>query len=359
MKMAKRKYDNGLNWYGWTTPFSGYGIVTLEYATALERLGCDVSIGWQRREPSDDLEWKYLTLEQQNLVHFKDFKKEKIGIIKTTPDRFIENISDIRIGYSMVEGTEIGEKWVGHCNAMDAMFVPSKYLVDVFKKCGVTVPIYTVRQGINPDNYHYIERKRNKDNFIFSTCGWLDERKNWREMVTAFTSEFESDEPVELWLKNSNSLFGFEQPSDSRVKFIDELLSFEQMQIFYKNTDCFLFPSRAEGAGMPVREAMATGLPTILTNWSGLADVCDERYNYPLTPVAIDLPDGRKEASQPGFQARISIPELMYWMRHVYENQEEAREKGRKASEWMTTEWSWDVCAKEVIDILKKDFGYK
>ena len=250
------KPNEGLNWFGWTTPFSGYGIVTLEYITALEKLGIDISLGWQRRENDQSKEWKTLTPDQRRLINEKPFKKERIGIIKTTPDAFRHNNSEIRIGYTMVEGTKVGKKWIRQCNAMDAIFVPSKYLVDVFKKSGLTVPIFTVKQGINPDNFKYMKRKRNKKTFIFSTCGWLDDRKNWKLMVQAFTSEFADYEAVELWLKNSNNLFGFEQPSDPRVKFIDELLDWEGMQTFYRSTDCFLFPSRAEGAGMPAREAM-------------------------------------------------------------------------------------------------------
>ncbi len=344
---------------GWTTPFSGYGIVTLEYATALDRLTGKVSLGWQRRSPDNSQEWNTLTPEQQNLAHFKPFEKERIGIIKTTPNLFRHNISDVKIGYTMVEGTKVGKKWIKICNEMDALFVPSKYLVDVFKESGLKIPIYAVKQGINPDNFPYIKRDPDKNKFIFGTCGWLDDRKNWKEMVQAFTSEFGEDEPVELWLKNSNSLFGYEQPLDQRVKFIDELLTFEQMAELYRNMDCFLFCSRAEGAGMPGREAMATGLPIIITNWSGMADVVDERYNYPIEPVAIDMPDAREEKDQPGFQARIDVSELMYWMRHIYENQEEAREKGKKASKWMHKEWNWDTCAKEVLDILRREFDYE
>lgn len=356
--MTSPKFNEGLNWYGWVTPFSGYGTVTLEYIVALERLGCDLSVGWERQKPNGSLEWKYLTPKQQNLVYHKPFIRERIGICKTTPDAFHNNVSEIRIGYTMVEGTKVGKKWIEQCNNMDALFVPSNYLVDVFKESGLTVPIYVVKQGVNPQKFPYIKRKRNKKKFIFSTCGWLDERKNWREMVSAFTSEFSKGEPVGLWLKNSNDLFGFEQPSDTRVKFIDELLDAEGMKVFYKNTDCFLFVSRAEGAGMPAREAMATGLPVIITNWSGMADVADPKYNYPIEPVAIDIPDARNESAQPGFQARIDVQELMYWMRHVYENQDEAREKGKKASKWMHKEWDYKVCAQEVIDILKENFDY-
>lgn len=354
----KNEYSENLNFYGWTTPFSGYGIVALEYMVALDKLiGGKLSVGWQRREHEETLEFKLLTPEQQYLVGEKPFEKARIGIIKTTPDRFIENKSDIKIGYTMVENTLMGKKWVDTINGMDACFVPSKYLLDVFKESGVTVPLFQVKQGINSKLYPYFERPQ-KDTFVFGTCGWLDQRKNWRELITAFTSEFNKDEPVELWLKNSNHTFGWEAPVDTRVKFIDELWTFEQMAQFYRDLDCFMFISRAEGAGMPPREAMATGLPVILTNWSGLADVSDKKYNYPIDPVSIDVEDYRGD-EQPGKQARIDIQEVMYWMRYVYEHRQEAKEKGKKASEWMHKEWNWDVCAKEMLDILIKNFNYK
>ena len=360
--MTRKNYEENLNWYGWTTPFSGYGIVSLEYMVALDKLtGGKVSVGWQRREPDNSNEWKTISLEAQNLIHHKPFEKSRIGIMKTTPELFGNNISDVRIGYTMVENTRVGKSWIDKCMAMDALFVPSKYLVDVFKESGFTKPIYTVKQGINPELFKYHDRRKNRKRktFVFGTAGWLDDRKNWREMVTAFTSEFDHGEDVELWLKNSNNMFGYEQPADQRVKLIDELLSFEGMQILYKNIDCFLFCSRAEGAGMPGREAMATGIPTILTNWSGMADVCDTRFNYPLEPVAIDLPDARQQDEQPGFQARISVEELMYWMRYIYEHQDEAFDKGKLASDWMHNEWSWDACAKDMLSTLEKNFDYK
>ena len=357
-RKMKKQYKENVNWYCWTTPFSGYGIVGLEYMVALDKLtGGKLSVGWQRRDNDTSLEFQTLTPEQKHLVGVKPFEKARIGIIKTTPDLFVENKSDIKIGYTMVENTEVGKKWVDYINGMNACFVPSKFLVKVFKDSGVTVPVYPVKQGINPKNYHYFDRPK-RNTFVFGTCGWLDDRKNWKEMVTAFTSEFSTDEPVELWLKNSNNTFGWESPVDPRVKFIDELWSFEQMSQFYKDLDCFMFISRAEGAGMPPREAMATGLPVILTNWSGLADVSDKEYNYPIDPVSIDLQDFRKENSQPGYHAKVDIQEIMYWMRYVYEHQNEAKEKGKKASKWMHKEWLWNVCAREMLDILEKEFNY-
>jgi len=340
-----------ISWFGWNNPLSGYGIVNLEYASALNRIGVDISIGWEREGDIYAEYFNYLTDEQKALLR-KPYVKHRVGIIKTTPQLFQKNDCEFRIGYTMVENTKIGERWVEMCNKMDAIFVPSAYLVDVFKDCGVTVPIRAVKQGVDQRKFPYVKRSPKKK-FVFGTVGHMDDRKNWKDLIQAFSSEFAPHEPVELLIKNSNKYFEHMVFTDQRIKVINRDLTFEKMQKFYSILDCFIFPSHAEGSGLPPREAMSTGLPTILTNWSGLSEVCDTRYNYPLTPVAIDHPDVRGD-EQPGFMARLDVRELMYYMRHVYEHQEEAIEKGRLAAEHIRKEWDWEVCAKDLLEKVKE-----
>ena len=57
---------------------------------------------------------------------------------------------------------------------------------------------------------------------------------------------------------------------------------------------------------------------------------------------------------QPGFQARIDVTELMYWMRYVYEHYNEATEKGKKASEFIHKNYSWDACASDMVKKLEE-----
>jgi len=339
-----------LNWWGWMYFASGYGVVNLEYATALERLTGGVSIGWERKTKSD-VDWDKYSEEQKKLFA-KPYTPERIGIIKTTPPLFRHNICNFRIGYTMVENTVVGPEWVKLCNQMDMIFVPSKFLIDVFRDSGVKVPIRNVKQGVNLDIFKPVVRKR-EDIFTFGTVGYIDDRKNYQALIQAFTSEFIQGEPVRLLIKNNNHKFGFWQPVDRRIKYINTNYSVEELTKFYAMLDCFVFPSRAEGAGMPPREAMATGLPTILTDWSGLSDIADERYNFPIKPIAIDVKDSRGP-EQPGFQARLDIAELMYWMRYVYENYDEAMKIGKQGSDWIRKEYSWDACALNMLQILKE-----
>src|SRR6185295_2786220 len=43
----------------------------------------------------------------------------------------------------------------------------------------------------------------------------------------------------------------------------------------YHEAHCFVLPTRGEGFGMPILEAMATGLPVIVTGYSGHLDFCN------------------------------------------------------------------------------------
>lgn len=354
---TKRKYmsprDNNINWYGWFTPVGGYGVVNLEYVRALSQLGMNVTIGWERyTENNNPYEWSMLNEENRALFR-KEFEPAKVGIIKATPQHFYHNKSEVRIGYTMVENTRMGQEWVRYCNEMDAIFVPSSYLVEVFKESGVTVPIHVVKQGIDPVRYAYIDRP-DPDTFIFATIGAQDERKNWQQLVQAFCSQFTKGEKVELWIKNTNPDFGNIGFKDERIKIINTFYTPDEMVKLYGLIDCLVFPSHAEGSGMPPREAMATGLPVILTNWSGLAEVCNPKFNYPLTPVAIDYPEADfRSIEQPGFQARLDVRELMYWMGWVYKHQQEAYEKGKKASKWIHENFSWKQCATEMLEIIR------
>lgn len=59
-------------------------------------------------------------------------------------------------------------------------------------------------------------------------------------------------------------------------------LSRAQLAALYRAVDGFVLPTRGEGWGLPVAEAMATGLPAIVTNYSGPTAFVDNGNARPL-----------------------------------------------------------------------------
>jgi glycosyltransferase involved in cell wall biosynthesis len=53
------------------------------------------------------------------------------------------------------------------------------------------------------------------------------------------------------------------------IGFVDE----EDKPVLYRNAEAFVFPSRHEGFGLPVLEAMASGTPVVAANTGALPEV--------------------------------------------------------------------------------------
>ena len=125
-----------------------------------------------------------------------------------------------------------------------------------------------------------------------------------------------------------------------------------QMASLYRSADCFVLPTRGEGWGMPILEAMACGLPAIATNWSAQMEFMNERNSYLLKSKGL-IPAVAKCPYYKGFEWADPDPEhLAHLMRHVYEHQDEAREIGKRAAEDAARLWTWDHAAAKIIERL-------
>jgi len=123
----------------------------------------------------------------------------------------------------------------------------------------------------------------------------------------------------------------------------------------------FLFPSNGEGYGLPPREAMCTGLPVIMTNWSSLTDICKPDISYWVDSKGLqkaELPaflathnDG---STYFGEYAKIAVEDLAEQMLHVYKHRDEALKKGKQASKWVRTNETYEQSAKRLISLMER-----
>ena len=264
-----------------------------------------------------------------------------------------------RVGWSMLEVTGLPQSWVDGCNSMDEVWVPSSFNVETFRTSGVRVPIRIMPLGVDIDYFHPgITGYRPSTRFTFLSVFEWGERKAPEVLLRAFAEEFKDTEDVLLLLSvaNRDPLVDIQQQIDDLgletsapiVVMPNARITGPQMGSLYRSADCFVLPSRGEGWGMPVLEAMACGLPTIATRWSGPADFLHEGVGYPLEPARLV----RAEARCPyyaGFEwADPDIDQLRSLMRTVFENQDAARAKGLAAAAEVASRWTWEHAAEKV-----------
>lgn len=129
-------------------------------------------------------------------------------------------------------------------------------------------------------------------------------RKNPVACVRAFTRAFPNDPTAKLVVKVRNwshlvsmarsgcrasRAFLREASADSRVIILTDEWSRDDTLALIGLSDCYLSLHRSEGFGYTIAEAMALGVPVVVTGYSGNMDFCSERtarlVNHELIPV--------------------------------------------------------------------------
>ena len=318
---------------------SGYGNCTVNLVTYSLEKGYDVRwIGKNNYSPFfRNLAQKPIPLDIAMVWH----EQPKSDWLKSP---FAKNIA-----ITPFETTRIPRSWVPLLNTMDAVFVPCKQNIQMMKDSGVRVPIELIKWGVDETKWYPVQR--NNKVFTFGTMGALSLRKGTDILTKAFQLAFPKDKfkDVRLIAKTSYYRYDFWEKDDPRI--IIQMTPVEENDLlndFVKQVDCFVFPTRGEGFGLPPLEMMATGVPAIVTNWSGPADYINDEVGYPLNdykmvPADSFTKDIYKEDC--GYWAEPSVDELVEKMRYCYYHPDEVKKKGEKAAEYVKNNWLW----KDVI----------
>ncbi|MCD6362796.1 MAG: glycosyltransferase family 4 protein, partial [Synergistetes bacterium] len=130
-----------------------------------------------------------------------------------------------------------------------------------------------------------------KETFWVSSLGGISERKGTLELVKAFSLFLREGVDAYLFLVGpvrEESYFRKVKEASleaaGRVKFLGYL---KDPYPLIKASDLFVFPSRSEGLGSALMEAMALGVPCASTNVEGLRDlVCGGKYAIIIKEVS-------------------------------------------------------------------------
>ena len=167
-----------------------------------------------------------------------------------------------------------------------AKAVEELYLADVISTCSeysassFKDPILRAKVKVNPlgSNFSFqeIQRRRNAPLRILMVGGNFL-RKGTHYLIEAFKTI--RDQNAELWICGSIPAEYRRRITDRRITvFVPQ--SAVALRELYRNASVFCLPSIDDGFGMVVLEALAYGLPVVITKHVGVGEILDRRIQY-------------------------------------------------------------------------------
>jgi glycosyltransferase involved in cell wall biosynthesis/tetratricopeptide (TPR) repeat protein/predicted O-methyltransferase YrrM len=142
-----------------------------------------------------------------------------------------------------------------------------------------------------------------------------------------------------------------EQPGAPEVEYLDGALSDDEMASLYAACDCLVQPSRGEGFGLPVAEAMACGLPVVVPDAGATLDFCAGDRAYLVPSRVVFFPENRVgkwvTAGRP-WVLEPDLAALVATLRHIFSHPDEALAKGHAARAFVQEHLTWEHAADTV-----------
>jgi len=264
------------------------------------------------------------------------------------------------------------KSWVRDLARVDEVWVPSQYVRRLYTDAGIPgSKVVVIPNGIDPERFHPGAPPRplaTAKRFKFLFVGGTIHRKGPDVLLKAYLSRFTAADDVCLVIKDfgGKSVYAgqtFEQairaaqarPNAPEILYLSEEWAPGDLPGLYTACDCLVHPYRGEGFGLPVLEAMACGLPVVVTEGGATDDFATESFAY-------RIPSSRKEfgnrvgdfpLSGTGWLLEPDAEALKARLGWVVEHRDDARAIGRAASQHVLERWTWEKSAQLAADRIR------
>ena len=368
----------GIKYIGPLLDGSGYAQAARGYVLALNKLGIPITVSpvtFEKLRPNLGQTGEII----KSLININiDYN---VVIIHTTPEFWEGHREEgkFNVGYTIWETTKLHPDWPKYINKnVDKVLVGSEFNIDVFKNSGVTVPIGVVPHGIDTEEFKGVEPYDvvgvDDNAYKFYSIFQWTERKHPLALIKAYWYAFQGNENVALILKTYRSSYTEEEKNAIRgtmqrlknvtpndryppVYLILDMLSRDEMLGLHKQGDCFVSLDRGEGFGLNGFTAGAMGDPVVVTGFGGAMEYAKPDNSYIIKHVLTPVFGMPWSPWYRGDQCWAE-PDVLHGaetMKHIYYNQDEAKEKGKKIQSFITENLSWDKVGQTMIDEVEKE----
>ena len=294
----------------------------------------------------------------------------------------------------MFEADGVTPEQLERLGRMGEVWVPTGWHAAKLREAGLSAErVHTVAQGVDTEHFHPGARKMQlpppgaqlvfgssrdvfrrtgsdvgepRRPFVFTSVFKWERRKGWDLLLAAYLEEFSASEDVALVLVtqpfHSTDDFpgemrgwaqdrGHKKAHEPAVYVTGERVSDENLPGLYTASGAFVLATRGEGWGRPVGEAMACGVPAVVTNWSGPSTFVSEVNGFPVEVERLSEAEGFDAGLQ---WAEPSVDSLQRRMREAFADRASTRERGSRARKLMETEYSLAAAAEQVLRRLEE-----
>ncbi len=246
---------------------------------------------------------------------------------------------------------------------LDALPVMSSYVQKVMIDNGLSITAPVIGVGVD----HMLNTKaknlslKTKKTFKFLHISSCFPRKGVDILLKAYCNIFQNTDDICLIIKtfpnpHNNverqiSEYQINNKNCPEIELINEDLKDEYIVDLYQKCNCLVGPSRGEGYGLPMAEAMLFDLPVITTGYGGQVDFCNEDtawlIDYDFNKAKTHMNLFNSYWVEPKWEHLSGLMKKIFFM-----PKDEISLKTKQAKENILTHHKWEHCADRMLEAI-------
>lgn len=274
------------------------------------------------------------------------------------------------------EFTQLTKEIAAIFEKADQIWTPSNYSRQCMIESGIDFnKVQVVPNGIDPELFTPIGKRyplETNKKLKLLYVGGTTYRKGIDILLQSYIKSFTNDDDICLVIKDmgGDSFYKGQTaekmihniqsaPTSPEIIYINDYLTEEEMASLYRSCDVFISPYRGEGFSLPTLEAMACGLPVIVTDGGATEDFVRDEFAWKIDaePKSIgNVLDG-KELTGEAFLLEPDLENLADILKAIYKTPSVILSMGIQASAYARKYWNWKRSTLKMLSLIDQFYN--